>query len=71
MASRYDKIAEKSNSIIVSACGFDCIPAEIGVLFLERQFEQVGRAYWVETFAFFSGFFQIRKINSLQKKIYK
>lgn len=33
----YHEMAVKSGSLVVSACGFDSVPAEMGVLFHLRQ----------------------------------
>ncbi|KAJ7539999.1 hypothetical protein O6H91_11G117900 [Diphasiastrum complanatum] len=38
MEFKYGEQAKKQGSLMVSACGFDCIPAELGVLFNSRQF---------------------------------
>lgn len=35
----YNDQAKNSNSLIVSACGFDSIPADLGVVFLEKHFD--------------------------------
>lgn len=37
MEANYDEKAAEKGSLVVSACGFDSIPAEIGVIFNSRQ----------------------------------
>jgi short subunit dehydrogenase-like uncharacterized protein len=39
MQLKYHKQAEAKGVYIVSACGFDSIPAEMGSLFFSKQFE--------------------------------
>lgn len=34
----FHESAQKNNVYVVGACGFDSIPAEMGILFLERKF---------------------------------
>lgn len=38
MALKYHKQAEEKGIYIISACGFDSIPADLGVVFLQQQF---------------------------------
>lgn len=39
MEAKYHERAEETGSLIVSACGFDSIPAELGLLFNSKQWE--------------------------------
>lgn len=39
MVIEYNERAKEAGSYIVSACGFDSIPADMGVVYLERRFE--------------------------------
>lgn len=39
MALEYNDKAKEKDSYIVSACGFDSIPADLGVVFLEKHFD--------------------------------
>lgn len=48
MQLEYDAIAREKGVYIVSACGFDSIPADMGVVFLEKSFD--GEVHSVETF---------------------
>lgn len=36
---KYHKAAEEKGVYVISACGFDSIPTDLGVLFLEENFE--------------------------------
>lgn len=38
MALMYDEMAKDRDTIIVNACGFGYIPAEMGTIFLENKF---------------------------------
>lgn len=38
MQLKYADEAEKNNALIVPACGFDSIPADLGTLFASQQF---------------------------------
>ncbi|XP_072974281.1 probable mitochondrial saccharopine dehydrogenase-like oxidoreductase At5g39410 [Typha angustifolia] len=42
MEAEYHEKAVKTGSLVVSACGFDSVPAELGVLFNSRKWEGVG-----------------------------
>ena len=35
----YHASAQKNQVYVVGGCGFDCIPAEMGILFLEQKFD--------------------------------
>lgn len=48
MQLEYDELAREKGVYIVSACGFDSIPADLGVMFLEKKFE--GEVHSVETY---------------------
>ncbi|KAL2653397.1 hypothetical protein R1flu_021525 [Riccia fluitans] len=39
MEAKYDEEARKKGSLVVSACGYDSIPAEFGAIFNSRQFQ--------------------------------
>ena len=39
MSLKYNDIARDSGSIIISACGFDSIPSELGMVFLQKWFD--------------------------------
>lgn len=41
MQLKYDKAAAEKNIYIVSACGFDSIPADLGTVFVEKNFNGV------------------------------
>uniref|UniRef100_A0A1A9W2U6 Saccharopine dehydrogenase NADP binding domain-containing protein n=1 Tax=Glossina brevipalpis TaxID=37001 RepID=A0A1A9W2U6_9MUSC len=41
MQLRYDREAQEKNVYIVSACGFDSIPADMGMIFIEKNFDGV------------------------------
>jgi len=38
VAARYDDQARDAGVYIVSACGFDCIPNDLGALLLQKSF---------------------------------
>lgn len=48
MQLKYNSLAEKHNVYVVSACGFDSIPADMGVVFVEKNFDGVVNS--VETY---------------------
>lgn len=48
MQLKYHKQAQENNVYIISACGFDSIPADMGVIFVEKNFDGVVNS--VETF---------------------
>ncbi|XP_001358985.1 saccharopine dehydrogenase-like oxidoreductase [Drosophila pseudoobscura] len=48
MQLKYDKRAKERGVYVVSACGFDSIPADMGVVFVEKNFDGVVNS--VETF---------------------
>eukprot|EP00099_Drosophila_melanogaster_P022121 NP_649517.1 uncharacterized protein Dmel_CG2604, isoform A [Drosophila melanogaster] len=48
MQLRYDQLAREKGVYVVSACGFDSIPADMGVVFVEKNFDGVVNS--VETF---------------------
>lgn len=39
MQLKYNDLAKEKGVYIISSCGFDSIPAEMGVLFLENNFD--------------------------------
>lgn len=41
MQLKYNELAKEKGVYIVSACGFDSIPADLGVIFLEKNFDGV------------------------------
>jgi len=41
MQLKYHEKAQKNNVYIISACGFDSIPADMGVVFIEKNFDGV------------------------------
>lgn len=41
MQLKYNKLAKEKNIYIVSACGFDSIPADMGTVFIEKNFDGV------------------------------
>ncbi|KAH8267324.1 hypothetical protein KR018_006892, partial [Drosophila ironensis] len=45
---KYDEMAKQRGVYVVSACGFDSIPADMGVVFVEKNFDGVVNS--VETF---------------------
>ena len=40
MAIKYNEIARESGAIIISACGFDSVPSEMGMVFMQKWFAQ-------------------------------
>lgn len=48
MQLEYDDLAREKGVYIVSACGFDSIPMDLGLVFLEKHFD--GEVHSVETF---------------------
>lgn len=48
MQLEYDDLAKEKGVYIVSACGFDSIPADMGVQFFEKHFD--GDVHAVETY---------------------
>lgn len=44
----YDAKAQETNSIIISTCGWDSIPNDVGVAFLKKHFD--GKLHSVESF---------------------
>lgn len=50
MEAKYFQKAEKTNALIVSACGFDSVPADLGVIHAARQFAPPGAPNSVESF---------------------
>lgn len=48
MQLEYNDLAREKGVYIVSACGFDSIPADMGMLFLEKHFD--GEVHSVETY---------------------
>lgn len=50
MQLKYGAAAEEKGVYLVSACGFDSIPAEMGTVFLEQQFEGVVNS--IESYVF-------------------
>jgi len=48
MQLKYDQRAKEKGVYVVSACGFDSIPADMGVIFVEKNFDGVVNS--VETF---------------------
>lgn len=41
MQLEYDEAAKKAGVYIISACGFDSIPADMGLVFLKNNFKGV------------------------------
>lgn len=50
VARGYHAQAEESGALLVSACGFDSVPAEIGFLFHSRQWVGPARPNRVEAY---------------------
>ena len=48
VAARYDEEAHNAGVYIVSSCGFDCIPNDLGALLLQRTFN--GELAYVESY---------------------
>ncbi len=48
MAARYDDQARDAGIYIVSACGFDCIPNDLGGLLLQKTFN--GKLSYMESY---------------------
>lgn len=45
---KYNDLAREKGVYIVSACGFDSVPADMGMVFLEKHFD--GEVHSVETY---------------------
>jgi len=41
MEMKYNQHAKEKGVYIISACGFDCVPADLGLVFLENNFQDV------------------------------
>lgn len=41
MQIKYNTAAKEAGVYIVCACGFDCIPTDLGIIFTQQQFEEV------------------------------
>ena len=39
MQLKYNETAKEAGVYIVNACGFDCIPSDLGVIFTQQKFE--------------------------------
>lgn len=39
MQLEYNEAAKEAGIYIVSACGFDCIPSDLGIIFTQQKFE--------------------------------
>lgn len=50
MEAEYHDKAVKAGSLVVSACGFDSVPAELGVMFNSRQWVGAAAPNWVEAY---------------------
>ena len=50
MYYKYDEEAKKQGVAIISACGFDSIPADLGVLFTQQSFPTGYRPSSIESF---------------------
>ncbi|KAK1316282.1 hypothetical protein QJS10_CPA05g01816 [Acorus calamus] len=48
-AAYHDRAVERG-SLVVSACGFDSVPAELGFMFNTRQWESLATPNWVEAY---------------------
>jgi short subunit dehydrogenase-like uncharacterized protein len=42
MYLKYNQLATEAKVSIVSTCGFDCIPSEMGLAFMKEQFKKQG-----------------------------
>lgn len=51
MQLEYNELARENGVYIVSACGFDSIPADLGTVFFEKTFD--GQVNAIETFMWF------------------
>jgi len=38
MQLKYNKAAKEAGIYIVSACGFDCVPSDLGIIFTQQKF---------------------------------
>lgn len=43
MVAKYDSIAQENGVLVMSACAFDCVPAELTLKLAERTLEQQGK----------------------------
>lgn len=50
MEAEYDEKAVESGSLVVSGCGFDSVPAELGLIFNLRQWVGKSVPNWVEAY---------------------
>lgn len=48
MQLQYNELAREKGVYIVSACGFDSIPADLGVQYFEKNFD--GEVHSIESF---------------------
>lgn len=45
---KYDNIARQAGVFVINACGFDSIPNDLGVVYLENNFD--GKYVWKRLF---------------------
>lgn len=58
MQLKYNKAAQEAGVYIVSACGFDSIPADLGIIFTQEKFE--GEINSVESYLTMTGKSDVR-----------
>jgi len=63
---RYSELAKDSGVYIVSACGFDCIPNDLGALLLQKSFN--GNLAYVESHMSVSKTVSMSSSTSKEKK---
>lgn len=50
MEAKYHERAVETGSLVISACGFDSVPAELGLMFNSRQWTEPAVVNWVEAY---------------------
>ena len=54
MIYKYDEQAKQTGALVVHSCGFDSIPADLGLLFTAQQFKTGSRVVSAESVWFLS-----------------
>eukprot|EP00850_Spirogloea_muscicola_P002977 SM000011S19155 [mRNA] locus=s11:1122897:1125438:- [translate_table: standard] len=70
MEIQYHEAAQQSNSLIITACGFDSIPADLGVIFTARQFPPSSIPHSVDSFLTIKATKRMRAARPLPKVVY-
>eukprot|EP00850_Spirogloea_muscicola_P020332 SM000212S06925 [mRNA] locus=s212:190563:193062:- [translate_table: standard] len=70
MEIQYHEAAQQSNTLIVTACGFDSIPADLGVVFTARQFPPSSIPHSVDSFLTIKATKRMRAARPIPKVAY-